>query len=107
MDQDVVWSVSFSPDGTRLATASGDEVVTLWDPETGSRIASLTGHSGGATDVAFLSDGATLTALDRNGRLHFWDMNTGRTLARTLAGSSWRQLAHCRASGWRPVRDRR
>jgi len=27
----VVWSVAWSPDGMRLATASGDNMVRVWD----------------------------------------------------------------------------
>src|SRR5262249_2795982 len=50
---DVVWSVAFSPDGRELATASSDEVVALWDVATGEQRGTLTGHTGGATDLAF------------------------------------------------------
>lgn len=31
-----VWSVAFSPDSTRLASASGDETVKIWDPSSGA-----------------------------------------------------------------------
>jgi WD40 repeat protein len=95
--QDLVWSIAFSADGKRLATGSPDEVVVVWDIESGSRFTSLTGHSGGATDVAFLGDGATLIAVDRNGRLHFGDLQTGRRLIEPWPAhhsASWRIAIH-------------
>jgi WD40 repeat protein len=97
VDRDVVWSAAFSHDGRRLATASGDETVTLWEVETGAKIATLTGHSGGATDVAFLGDDATLVVTDRSGRLHFWDALSGRQLIEPWQAhqdTSWRIAVH-------------
>src|SRR3546814_7664344 len=57
----------------------------------------MTGHTGGATDVAFLADGVTLVATDRKGGIHFWDLPTARRLAESQAGhqgASWRIAIH-------------
>jgi WD40 repeat protein len=35
-----VWAVAIAPDGTWLATASYDGTVRIWDPVTGSGVAS-------------------------------------------------------------------
>ena len=37
---------AFSPDGTLLATTSGDNTVRLWNPADGTPIRTLTGHTG-------------------------------------------------------------
>ena len=39
-------SVAFSPDGKRLATASVDETVKVWDAESGQELLTLKGHTG-------------------------------------------------------------
>ena len=42
-----VWSVSFSPDGKRIAPGSPDRTVRIWDAQTGGLLAGpLTGHHG-------------------------------------------------------------
>jgi hypothetical protein len=40
-----VWSLTFSPDGTRLATAGEDKSVTIWDTASGKPIQTLSGHA--------------------------------------------------------------
>jgi WD40 repeat protein len=38
-----VWSVAFSPDGRRLASASRDQTIKVWDTATGSCTTTLKG----------------------------------------------------------------
>ena len=79
------------------ATASSDEVIHLWDLETGQRRRAFGGHKGGATDLAYLADGATLIAVDRSGELHWWDLATERRLTEVWQGhrgASWRLAIH-------------
>jgi WD40 repeat protein len=54
-----VSSVSFSPDGKTLATASWDNTVKLWNLQ-GQELKTLTGHSSSVSSVSFSPDGKTL-----------------------------------------------
>ncbi|MFQ5628545.1 MAG: caspase family protein, partial [bacterium] len=51
-DDDVL-SVDFSKDGRLVASGSGDESIRLWDVETASKLATIQGHQGDVSDVAF------------------------------------------------------
>ena len=58
-------SVAFSPDGQRLASASADRTVKVWDAATGQEILTLKGRRqapGACTSVAFSPDGKRLAS---------------------------------------------
>ena len=58
-------SVSFSPDGTMIASGSADHTVRIWDVETGQAIgAPLAGHTGWVRAVSFLDRQTVASASD-------------------------------------------
>jgi WD40 repeat protein/serine/threonine protein kinase len=81
----VVESVAFSPDGQRIASASWDKTVKLWDVATGQETATLKGHTNKVTSVAFSPDGRRIASASDDGTLKLWDAATGQETA-TLKG---------------------
>ena len=75
-----VLSVAQSPDGATLAIGSGS-TLRLWDIAQGRERATLVGHTGRISSLAFSSDGSTLASgsYDRTARV--WDAATGGVAA--------------------------
>ena len=75
-----VESVAFSPDGQRLASASGDQTVKIWDSATGKELFALKGHAGWVNSVAFSPDGQRLASASNDQTVKIWDSATGKEL---------------------------
>jgi len=80
-----VHSVAFGPDGKRLASASQDQTVKVWDPTSGERILSFKGHTNGVNTVAFSPDGKRLASSSDDGTVKVWDTASGQEML-TLKG---------------------
>jgi len=73
-----VYDIAYSPDGTRLATASYDTTVQVWNADTGEKIFVLKGHSKAVLSVAFSPDGSRLVTGSSDGTARLWDAVTGK-----------------------------
>jgi WD40 repeat protein len=82
-----VTAVQFSQDGNKLATASDDGQVMVWDPSTGAHLQTLEGHSSWVIAVQFSPDGSKLASASDDGKVMVWDSSTGAHL-HTLEGHS-------------------
>ncbi len=71
--QGMVFSVAFNRDGSRLATGCNDNVVRLWDTETGDEVIELRGHTGYVHAVAFSPDGSMLASASGDRTVRIWD----------------------------------
>ena len=76
----VINSVAFSPDGTRIASASDDHVVKVWDVASGQEIATFKGHSDSVKSVSFSPDGRRIASASFDGTVLVWDATTAKVI---------------------------
>jgi len=75
-----VWSLAFSPDGTRVAAPGPDFSVLLWDASSGKELRRFAGHQDGVNAVALSPDGKLLATGSDDTTLRFWDAESGQAL---------------------------
>ncbi|KAJ5937286.1 hypothetical protein N7454_004941 [Penicillium verhagenii] len=78
--RDSVQSIAWSPDGSRLASASDDKTAKIWDPVTGQST-TLKGHSGYVRSVAWSPDGSRLASASDDKTARIWDPTTSQILS--------------------------
>ncbi|HET7505909.1 MAG TPA: hypothetical protein VFK02_33045 [Kofleriaceae bacterium] len=79
-----VTSVAFSPDGTRIISASSDRTARIWAISTGKPLTPPLAHLGDVHTAAFSPDGARVLTASTDGTAQIWDAVTGRPLTPPL-----------------------
>ncbi len=70
-------TASFSPDGTRVVTASWDMTARVWDAATGRDLLKLSGHKGAVNSAFFSPDGRLVLTASDDGTAVTWDAGSG------------------------------
>jgi WD40 repeat protein len=81
---DAVMGVAFSPDGSLLASSSGDHLIKLWDMRTGENKRTLRKHNDLVSSVAFSPNGQLLASGSWDNRVIIWNVATGRVVSQLL-----------------------
>ena len=89
-----VMSVTFSPDGTMLASGSMDNTIQLWNVIKGEHKKTLTGHWDVVVSVSFSPDGQMLASGGDDKTIRLWDTTTGQH-RKTLIGHARSVLSVC------------
>ncbi|ORM40642.1 Notchless -like protein 1 [Babesia sp. Xinjiang] len=96
-----VLCMDFSPDGSMLATGSGDCAVRIWDLKTATPIKTLKGHTNWVLCVMWSPDCKRLASAGMDGRVLIWEPSNSSSHHITLSGHTkgvttlaWQPLHH-------------
>jgi len=84
-----IWSVTYSPDGRRIATASQDKTAKIWDAETGLLLLTLTGHTDSVNGIVYSPDGKRIATTSDDHTAKVWDASTGEELLTLSGHTDW------------------
>jgi hypothetical protein len=68
----LVWSAAFSPDGTRIVTASADWTARVWNADGSGEPVFLEGHEGPVWAAAFGPDGRRIVTSSADRVVRVW-----------------------------------
>jgi WD40 repeat protein len=91
-----VMSAAFSPDGRRIITAEGRDILAaqpsvarVWDAATGHEVAVLHGHGHTVSSAAFSPDGTRIVTASWDKTVRIWDASTEREIAVLRGHEGW------------------
>ena len=67
-----VWSVAYSPDGTKIISGSEDKTIKIWDANTGECLQTLEGHLDIILSVAYSPDGTKIISGSSDKTIKIW-----------------------------------
>jgi WD40 repeat protein len=79
-----VRSASFSPDGTRIVTASEDQTARIWDAATGQPVGEPMRHQGVVNTASFGPDGSRIVTASADRTARLWDAATSRAVGQPM-----------------------
>src|SRR5229473_665853 len=75
-----VWSVAWSPDGRRIASASADDTVQVWDAMNGDHLTIYPGHTDSVYAVTWSPNGKRIASASYDKTVRVWDATSGKRL---------------------------
>jgi WD40 repeat protein/transcriptional regulator with XRE-family HTH domain len=75
--------------GEIVVSASGDNLLRIWDATTGECINTLIGHEGWVRSVAFSPDGKLLASGSDDRTIRIWDATTGECINTLIGHEGW------------------
>lgn len=96
---DAILHVTFSPDGSMIASGGGDATVRFWDALTSTPKFVCEGHRHHVLATAWSPDGRRFASGDKNGEVRVWDPHKGVEVCKPLRG----HRAWVSALAWEPL----
>lgn len=73
-----VTAVSFSYDGSMVATCGSDHLVQIWETRTGRVLHTLRGHTDGVNDLCWTRDSRYVASASDDRSVRLWDAHEVR-----------------------------
>ncbi len=104
---DWVTAVEWSDDGTRLASASRDKSVKVYDGNTGELLSSYLGHGAAVRGVSMLADNKEVVSVGADNKLHRWNIEGSKKVAEVDVGGEGYKLVRDGTNVFVPCSDKR
>ena len=91
-----ITDINFSPDGSKLVTASTDGIAIIWDAQSGTRLMNFnhdTEEWSPLWSAIFSPDGRYLAISGGEGLFQIWDLNKGRDSSEMRNHCNWSVMA--------------
>jgi class 3 adenylate cyclase/GTPase SAR1 family protein len=75
-----VFSVTWSPDGRKLAAGGDNGLIRIWNAETENLAMILEGHTGEINSLSFSFDSSLLASKSTDGSVRLWDAQSGQNI---------------------------
>lgn len=72
--------VGFSPDSKQIISATGDDLIIIWDISTGNIIKKLKGHTGNISSASYSPDGRHIVSASQDSTVRIWGTWTDKEL---------------------------
>jgi WD40 repeat protein/tRNA A-37 threonylcarbamoyl transferase component Bud32 len=98
-----VLNAQFSPDGSRVLTASEEKIARVWDTATGEAVGEPMRHGGAVNSAQFSPDGSRVVTASSDATARVWGAATGKPLGEPLRHQSAVDSAQFSPDGTRVV----
>lgn len=87
--KDIIYNLTFSPDGKLLASCGYDRSIKLWDTASAKLVRTLQDHSDTIYGLAFSPDGQLLASAAADRAVKIWEIGTGKRLYTLGESTDW------------------
>lgn len=85
---EAVFGLAFTPSGRHIISAGSDEVLRMWDVNSGEEVRVFNGHTDGVGCLAISTDGTRVLSGSWDLSMRLWDQESGKEI-REYRGHEW------------------